>query len=241
MDKEFYYHHEIICVQIPDECQSCGCCAYRNYNKCDNNGYCYNGCQDGYWGDRCYNKCKYANCLRCARINGNTCEECKTGYYGYNCGSLCGTNCNTCDKNRGCLSCVKGYWGTSCPDECGYQCKSCNKWSGCTECNAIYYGSRCEYYCGNNCASCDKRGILRSHTFVHHVPITVHRALRLHSALPVRTVDLEIYVSINVKEIVYMVVVFQCKLFASAKEVILVINVTIVCQDTMVSAARSVH
>ncbi|WAR16666.1 hypothetical protein MAR_031260, partial [Mya arenaria] len=37
------------CAQIPDECQGCGCCAYGNYRKCDNNGYCNNGCQDGYW------------------------------------------------------------------------------------------------------------------------------------------------------------------------------------------------
>ncbi|WAR16771.1 TENX-like protein, partial [Mya arenaria] len=174
------------CAKIPDECHGCGCCAYGHYRKCENTGYCNNGCENGYWGERCYYRCMYSNCLRCARNNGYYCE-CRTGYYGFDCESWCGTNCETCDKTKGCLSCkgsywgktcndkcrgncdvcwksdghcsscVKGYWGRFCFDECGSQCKTCNILSGCTKCNKGYYGSKCENYCGDNCLSCDTK------------------------------------------------------------------------------------
>ncbi|WAR16664.1 PTPRS-like protein [Mya arenaria] len=177
---------QVTTAQIPDECWSCGCCAYGYYNKCDINGYCNNGCQDGYWGDNCNKKCMYTKCYRCDRTNGYICE-CRPGYYGIDCESWCGTNCDTCDKTKGCLSCkddywgstcnkkciincnvcsksngqcnscVNGYWGRFCDDKCGSQCKTCNKWNGCTVCNKGYYGSKCGNYCGDNCASCDKQ------------------------------------------------------------------------------------
>ncbi|XP_052763406.1 uncharacterized protein LOC128205641 isoform X2 [Mya arenaria] len=173
-------------AQIPNECQSCGCCAHVSNNICNINGYCYYGCQNGYWGDKCDQKCRNTNCVTCARNNGNNCE-CMTGYYGYNCESSCGTNCYSCDNSKGCLSCkgdywgstcknkcrkncdgclkadgqcrscVKGYWGRLCYKVCGSQCKTCNRWSGCSECNKGFYGSKCENYCEDYCNSCDEQ------------------------------------------------------------------------------------
>ncbi|WAR16688.1 TENX-like protein, partial [Mya arenaria] len=170
------------CAQIPDECQGCGCCAYGNYRKCDNNGNCNNGCQDGYWGDKCYKKCKYNNCFRCARNNGYHCE-CRTGYYGFDCESWCGTNCagyygnvctktcsvgcmSTCNQIDGSCTCKAGWAGDRCDtcadiymcnEQCRSSCLTCTGDLNCQLCKPGYYGDYCQYICGKGCIndSCD--------------------------------------------------------------------------------------
>ncbi|XP_052763633.1 receptor-type tyrosine-protein phosphatase mu-like isoform X2 [Mya arenaria] len=140
---------------IPSECQNCGCCK-PGQDKCYYDGYCTYGCLDGYWNTKCTLKCKYINCKRCARSDGSYCHECKTGFYGDECGSSCAPYCEVCHRRDGrCYSCVKGHWGTNCSNKCGDQCKKCHRWRGCAECNTGYHGSKCENNCGYYCVSCD--------------------------------------------------------------------------------------
>ena len=45
--------------------QSCGRCIEGSCRVLD--GYCYTGCQEGYWGDSCNSQC---NCKACDRLTG---------------------------------------------------------------------------------------------------------------------------------------------------------------------------
>ncbi|KAK3799879.1 hypothetical protein RRG08_000275 [Elysia crispata] len=71
-------------------------------NACDNfNGFCFNGCDDGYLGKRCG-------------------APCTKNTFGANCTEICNTNCggpqHACNNVNGfCLyGCVEGYHGERC-------------------------------------------------------------------------------------------------------------------------------
>ncbi|KAK3798707.1 hypothetical protein RRG08_002026 [Elysia crispata] len=120
-------------------------------NACDRlNGFCIDGCDAGYQGERCEDPC-----------TNNT--------FGVNCSRNCNQNCggpnNACDRLNGfCIDgCDAGYQGERCEDQChiptfGANCsETCSKTCGGpnTTCNNVngycifgcvdgYQGDRCE-------------------------------------------------------------------------------------------------
>ncbi|WAR16690.1 hypothetical protein MAR_031284 [Mya arenaria] len=110
------YDAVILCLIVvqsrgnPDEFKNCGCCATGRSYKCRVGDYCNYGCLDGYWGKKCDNKCRDTNCARCIGTRGQSCQECQTGYYGFNCGNRCGSQCKTCQQWAGCTECHPGYY-----------------------------------------------------------------------------------------------------------------------------------
>ncbi|GFN78763.1 receptor-type tyrosine-protein phosphatase kappa [Plakobranchus ocellatus] len=93
-------------------------------NPCHHvDGRCSEGCDPGYWGDKCL-------------------SQCTLGTYGQNCSKKCNGNCggqnNTCDHING-----------TCTDGCdaGYRNPMCD-----TPCARGRYGSGCSQKCKNSCA-----------------------------------------------------------------------------------------
>ncbi|KAL4216312.1 hypothetical protein ACF0H5_024038 [Mactra antiquata] len=120
---------------------------------------CTYECKDGYFGDRCFNKCP-DYCTRCALQFGfskhpnyyQICYLCADGYYNgtgvTNCSTPCPTNCagNQCNKTTG---------------DCTHGCTS-NNWSGdkCNVCSDTWYGIYCTTPCPSKCKDrkCDSNG-----------------------------------------------------------------------------------
>ncbi|XP_053386613.1 multiple epidermal growth factor-like domains protein 10 [Mercenaria mercenaria] len=106
---------------------SSSCLTVSESVKCNiNNGMCLNGCDNGYWGNKCDRLC-YEGCESetCEQSNG-LCEICNRMYYGQACQKKCSEHCidndasaTICYKTNGtCLhGCKDGYGGDACEEE----------------------------------------------------------------------------------------------------------------------------
>ncbi|XP_060558052.1 scavenger receptor class F member 1-like [Ruditapes philippinarum] len=146
-------------------CNECTCCKGGS-QKCDSNRNCYDGCIDGYYGDKCTTEC-LENCKTCS--NDYECTECKPGYYTNKCNLQCGKGClnNTCSLVLGdcsckstdfinfmgrCASCVALKYGDECNNTCPSNCGACTSDTKCSWCkNNVYYGSFCQHRCSVGC------------------------------------------------------------------------------------------
>ena len=117
-----YYQNAEDCVHCPEHCERCSddshctACASGYYGSycektcpvsCINQlchkelGYCTDGCTEGYYSDAA--SC-YVCPIRCRNcVDGQTCTECKTGYWGAVCQFDCPVKCTKCTKDGECI------------------------------------------------------------------------------------------------------------------------------------------
>mmetsp|Transcript_10465 Transcript_10465/g.23743 ORF Transcript_10465/g.23743 Transcript_10465/m.23743 type:complete len:501 (+) Transcript_10465:91-1593(+) len=130
------------------------------------------GCNDGYWGPKCEQRCPDHSLGGCRQTDGrpNGCEE---GYYPHvqkkqgqkvqTC-KLCSPNCKTkeCNAKGSCTSgCKEGAFGEYCTDYCPASCDGpCDtRETGllggtCRACLAGSTGARCDAQCHATCQAC---------------------------------------------------------------------------------------
>lgn len=89
-------------------CENLNCIS----NKCTEGGTCVLGCREGYVSNhqgQCFRLCP-DNCIACL---GDTCADCKSGFYGHQCLKKCdGCKNNSCDGETGkcMIGCQVGYY-----------------------------------------------------------------------------------------------------------------------------------
>ncbi|KAK6961404.1 stabilin-2-like isoform X2, partial [Biomphalaria glabrata] len=112
-------------------------CASRNCTRRE--GYCIDGCLQGYHDSNCT-------------------TVCDKGTYGLNCSMKCGDDCpNSCSPDTGvCLNCPKGKFGSKCNYDCSPNCGgsgACEATYGyCTEgCEEGFYDYGCTEECSMHC------------------------------------------------------------------------------------------
>ena len=139
-----WYTHKRGCCPCPEHCKS-DCKQFT--------GHCKDGCQKGWFGPHCDNRCVIRHCVTCR--NNDTCQRCENEYFGkicqYNCSHACLQSSvrPPCDMETGhCLhGCKNGTWGKTCNHTCSKTCVSgfCDSSTGyCLECHSTYYGLYCE-------------------------------------------------------------------------------------------------
>ncbi|XP_052763990.1 multiple epidermal growth factor-like domains protein 10 isoform X1 [Mya arenaria] len=124
------------------------------------NGSCVHGCDDRFYGRKCFYTCKSvgSNCLVCTS-NGNkfsSCTRCINGSYPGSSGKCvpCKPNCSGgCNSSTGvCYACVDGYSWSFCNVSCTTNCKSCLQSNDqCNVCKEEFWGSDCFNNCSTNC------------------------------------------------------------------------------------------
>ena len=143
------------CIHCPVNCNGTN-------NPCNsNNGYCLQGCDSSFYGNKCEYLCPY-NCETCT--SQYQCQTCKSGYYGMDCSSYCSSCLNVqCNKDGTCQhGCTSGSYGLRCLKPCPFGCKDrdCNQDTGiCTNgCTDKSYGDYCNKSCPANCDgnTCDR-------------------------------------------------------------------------------------
>ncbi|XP_053386933.1 uncharacterized protein LOC123542313 isoform X3 [Mercenaria mercenaria] len=146
-----------------NECERCKCC---KSNRCWYNhavsDYCWDGCLDGYFGDRCVHACMN-NCQTCS--NRQSCTKCSDGFYGDRCMNTCIKKCKTCSNAISCTKCSDGFYGEYC-SKCPDNCTTCSGLNSCNSCKDGFYNGRendnnleaiyfdCRHHCKDNCKSC---------------------------------------------------------------------------------------
>ncbi|XP_056003613.1 uncharacterized protein LOC130049702 [Ostrea edulis] len=143
-----YYNERLSGTTYPD-----GYSSYAYNDLCEVEVY---GCSvPGYYGSDCSVPCPDRNCRHC-HIQTGACYECKPGYQGHRCESLCSTQyygeickqtCGNCSDGVTCNN-VDG----TCPNGCdvgvyGDKCK--------TLCPVGWYGKKCSLPCGG-CDTCSR-------------------------------------------------------------------------------------
>ncbi|XP_052762357.1 multiple epidermal growth factor-like domains protein 10 [Mya arenaria] len=123
-------------------------------------GSCYGGCKDGFYGMYCSQNCSDIDneCLKCNQLNG-ICSICNTGFYRNESGdcTTCNSNCNNglCNHETGkCISgCAEGFWGDKCDVNCSSYCGTCQQGSGdCDSCkDPTVHGLYCNESCNSSC------------------------------------------------------------------------------------------
>lgn len=164
----------IVCPENCDACESASVCLACNVGfkgetcqqECSNckpntrcrksNGYCFDGCKDGFSGNDCNLPCD-KKCKMCDRIARSICIVCADKRYGNTCEDQCSFTClnESCNPVDGFCThgCENGYWGNKCEHICSNKClnNSCDQDNGtCTRgCIAGYMGITCS--CPQNC------------------------------------------------------------------------------------------
>ncbi|XP_021346889.1 uncharacterized protein LOC110446189 isoform X5 [Mizuhopecten yessoensis] len=153
-----YYLTSPACTRCHENCIS---------RSCDvTSGRCSFGCVDGWYGDKCENKCGNCSGIACDRDVGSCIGSCVPGYTGSSCKDQCSSKCLlSCDKFTGtCNACPNGKYGETCDYQCTSTCNdiSCEQLTGncIATCQTGYYGAQCSTPCSTNCVSsvCDKIG-----------------------------------------------------------------------------------
>ncbi|XP_053387668.1 cell death abnormality protein 1-like [Mercenaria mercenaria] len=142
----------------------CRLCSRKCKNgTCDSrHGNCSTGCEDGWWGHTCENRCS-PGCVICAQSDG-ICSVCADDKYLYDCSLTCSETCNTTNVMPRCRvidgTCVFGcvnrtFYGTKCETKCSSTCQeqTCNQINGAclNGCTGNYFGPQCEYKCKDTC------------------------------------------------------------------------------------------
>ena len=139
-----WYTHKRGCCPCPEHCKS----------ECKQlTGHCKDGCQKGWFGPHCDNRCAIRHCVICR--NHDTCQQCENEYFGQICQFNCSLGClqisvgPLCDMENGhCFhGCKNGTWGKTCNRTCSNNCVSgfCDSSNGyCLECHSAHYGLYCE-------------------------------------------------------------------------------------------------
>lgn len=139
--------------------KDCEACPEKCTNMCDDEGKCVDGCELGFWGDTCTEKCsEHCHGNLCKKEDGHCVRGCVTGWWSLDCKEDCPENTK---ENMGCSietghsnACKTGFWGDKCEEDCPPNCEDgCNKEDGtCTSCvNSEWYGKKCETRCSKDC------------------------------------------------------------------------------------------
>ncbi|XP_053397353.1 protein draper-like [Mercenaria mercenaria] len=140
-------------------------CSQYCSNGCDSNQNCLYGCENGWTGQKCTERCA-AQCGKCSQNDAKNCKICKGDFYTETCTHPCSLHCSAfpdsprCNIDNGtCLNgCDKGYWGDKCDNRCYEGCNSgsCYQPNGfCDLCNRTHYGNSCQSKCSEHCVDND--------------------------------------------------------------------------------------
>ncbi|XP_056003118.1 cell death abnormality protein 1-like isoform X1 [Ostrea edulis] len=112
------------------------CSVYCKGNLCNNvTGSCTNGCEIGYYKDKCKWTCNPGCKNGCNRNSGSCDNGCIDGKYGIECYDVCSVGCiSNCERMTGTCMCKKGWQGEKC-----------------RECSPTFYGPSCEEECSPHC------------------------------------------------------------------------------------------
>uniref|UniRef100_A0A8W8KJC8 Receptor-type tyrosine-protein phosphatase T n=1 Tax=Magallana gigas TaxID=29159 RepID=A0A8W8KJC8_MAGGI len=162
-----------ICDQITGQCQNCiagrygpNCleqCRIQCVNStCFSNQTCAHGCEDGWFGAQCDNKCNAAvlNCVQCYLMdNAPVCTHCADRWYLMETNCIkCPENCSLCVSSEECLECKNNfYYGKTCNLTCNTACikKTCDITGSCRHgCDNSKYGKECDKDCMKHCKTC---------------------------------------------------------------------------------------
>ena len=103
------------CLQTCDRCLD-------NLETCGvSDGYCFTGCEEGFWGGSCDKQCTCLGDEPCRGSDGYCFIGCKDGLWGGSCSQRC--NCRNDDPCRVldgyCYTgCKNGFWGDTCDKQC---------------------------------------------------------------------------------------------------------------------------
>ncbi|XP_052761908.1 multiple epidermal growth factor-like domains protein 10 [Mya arenaria] len=146
----------------------CLCCIGGNARCDQGNGYCYDGCVNGQFGNTCNTPCP-GNCSTCSRATGCPCYSCKTSFYDTTsaCSKKCPVGCDrgacyengTCSQctanfeGTKCETCIQGKYGSDCTHNCTHHNCRCSTETDCTSCKTGFYGRStfCQTPCSPGC------------------------------------------------------------------------------------------
>ena len=167
-----------MCDQKNGTCQKCKpgrkgarctemCSDQCKHSICFRNESCVNGCEDGWFGPTCADKCTLAirNCAKCKGIEPETiCENCSDSWYliGSKC-EKCPQNCVSCKSDEKCFQCQDNlFYGVTCNLTCDSACinKTCDIRGNCIHgCEKKKYGRKCDQDCPTKCKTCRSSSI----------------------------------------------------------------------------------
>ncbi|KAH3875432.1 hypothetical protein DPMN_038698 [Dreissena polymorpha] len=153
-------------LACPAECEECGSAG--TCTKCKDTHYGLPACNLP-----CSDNCVVTSSGRvCNEISGTCLGDCKAGFFGAQCQTVCSMQCATvsCDRGSGaCTPCKTGHRGANCTATCSGNCKPGNNGRTCGQlngfcdngCNTGFYWVDCVLTCPTNCANkqCDANGL----------------------------------------------------------------------------------
>ncbi|XP_062604017.1 multiple epidermal growth factor-like domains protein 6 [Saccostrea cucullata] len=149
-DSGYFLEKDGYCYPCSENCKG-------GKEKCHTTtGSCTDGCEEGWFGDRCDSTCHAEHCAECDNT-ANTCQSCKYGYYGKSCSQTCATNCTKCSRDTGsCLECVTGRFSEDCSKTCDNCIKNeCEVSGKCLHgCEEGWFGTKCNEMCMEGCSKC---------------------------------------------------------------------------------------
>lgn len=148
-DIGYYLSHDGSCYPCSANCKG-------GSTKCHPTGACIDGCEEGWFGDKCDTRCHDKYCEVCDN-GASTCEVCRNGFYGEHCTQTCLKNCTKCSKDTGsCLECVSGRYSEDCTKTCpNCDQNDCHITGECLiGCKEGFFGSNCDKQCIQGCSKC---------------------------------------------------------------------------------------
>lgn len=121
-----------------------------------------NGCEDGWFGNKCTDKCDII-VKKCAKCKGTEteliCQRCFDSWFlkGLKC-DKCPQNCVSCKSDEKCFQCESNlFFGETCNFTCDRACikKTCDITGNCIHgCEKKKYGRKCDQNCPTKCKTC---------------------------------------------------------------------------------------
>ncbi|XP_078320058.1 uncharacterized protein LOC111119719 isoform X6 [Crassostrea virginica] len=166
-------HPTEMCNQEDGKCKNCKtgrkgdyctemCSVQCKNSTCFRNESCVNGCEDGWFGSKCADKCNLGikNCAKCKGIDDEViCQRCFDSFYLKDSKCYkCPQNCGFCTSDEKCSQCEDNlFHGMTCNLTCDSACinKTCDITGNCIHgCEKKKYGSNCNQDCPTECKTC---------------------------------------------------------------------------------------